>query len=127
MDAQDFRGIQEAYMNVYENLIYDEDIIFYLIDEGYAETPETANAIMVNMSEDWKNAIKKTVKGAGEVAGAAIGGVIGKKTSSKNPLARLANATSRTATKTISNSKAAKSAKRFVKYTALGAVGGALF
>jgi hypothetical protein len=36
MDAQDFRGIQEAYMNVYENLIYDEDIIFYLIDEGYA-------------------------------------------------------------------------------------------
>ena len=29
----------------------------YLLDEGYAETPEAANAIMVNMSEEWREDI----------------------------------------------------------------------
>jgi hypothetical protein len=34
------------------------DIIFsHLLDEGYAETPEAAEAIMVNMSADWRDAI----------------------------------------------------------------------
>jgi len=34
------------------------DIIFsHLLDEGYAETPEAAEAIMVNMSEDWRDDI----------------------------------------------------------------------
>ena len=34
------------------------DIIFsHLLDEGYAETPEAAEAIMVNMSEDWRDSI----------------------------------------------------------------------
>jgi hypothetical protein len=34
------------------------DIIFsHLLDEGYAETPEAAEAIMVNMSEDWRESI----------------------------------------------------------------------
>jgi len=28
-----------------------------LIDEGYAETPEAAEAIMVNMSEEWRQSI----------------------------------------------------------------------
>ena len=32
-------------------------ILSHLLDEGYAETPEAAEAIMVNMSEDWKNSI----------------------------------------------------------------------
>ena len=32
-------------------------ILSHLIDEGYAETPEAAEAIMVNMSEDWKQDI----------------------------------------------------------------------
>ena len=36
--------------------IYDI-ILSHLLDEGYAETPEAAEAIMVNMSEDWKNSI----------------------------------------------------------------------
>lgn len=31
----------------------NEYIMGYLIDEGYAETPEAAYAILVNMSEDW--------------------------------------------------------------------------
>ena len=32
-------------------------ILSHLLDEGYAETPEAAEAIMVNMSEDWKQDI----------------------------------------------------------------------
>ena len=118
MDAQDFRSLQEAYMEVVENQQLDEaqimkhqqlmkghkaisknklpkgsgkseiriaseirrqtnqspkklrksgalpenydlyDIILsYLLDEGYAETPEAAEAIMVNMSEEWRQSI----------------------------------------------------------------------
>ena len=38
------------------------DIIFsHLLDEGYAETPEAAEAIMVNMSEDWRESIVEEV------------------------------------------------------------------
>jgi hypothetical protein len=34
------------------------DIVMdYLLDEGYAETPEAAEAIMVNMSEEWRDDI----------------------------------------------------------------------
>jgi hypothetical protein len=36
--------------------IYDI-ILSHLLDEGYAETQEQAEVIMVNMSEDWKNSI----------------------------------------------------------------------
>ena len=36
--------------------IYDV-ILSHLLDEGYAETPEAAEAIMVNMSEEWRNSI----------------------------------------------------------------------
>jgi hypothetical protein len=35
----------------------DEYIMEYLIDEGYAETPEAAEKIMVNMSEEWRESI----------------------------------------------------------------------
>ena len=38
------------------------DIIFsHLLDEGYAKTPEAAKAIMVNMSEDWRESIVEEV------------------------------------------------------------------
>ena len=38
--------------------VYLYDIILsYLLDEGYAETPEAAEAIMVNMSEEWRDSI----------------------------------------------------------------------
>jgi hypothetical protein len=120
MDAQDFRSLQEAYMEVVENQQIDEIstelakrageermnrtfalmqkdwkegkkkpstefqksyrkqqdderryktklkkeeadlygiILSHLIDEGYAETPEAAEAIMVNMSEEWIGSI----------------------------------------------------------------------
>jgi len=36
--------------------IYDI-ILSHLLDEGYAETPEAAEAIMVNMSEEWREGI----------------------------------------------------------------------
>ena len=36
--------------------IYDI-ILSHLLDEGYAETPEAAEAIMVNMSEEWRDSI----------------------------------------------------------------------
>ena len=32
-------------------------ILSHLLDEGYAETPEAAEAIMVNMSEEWRDSI----------------------------------------------------------------------
>ena len=40
--------------------IYDI-ILSHLIDEGYAETPEAAEAIMVNMSEEWRNVIVEEI------------------------------------------------------------------
>ena len=36
--------------------IYDI-ILSHLLDEGYAETQEAAEAIMVNMSEEWRDSI----------------------------------------------------------------------
>ena len=36
--------------------VYDI-ILSHLLDEGYAETPEAAQSIMVNMSEDWREDI----------------------------------------------------------------------
>jgi hypothetical protein len=46
---------------------YDEQVDIYdfilshLLDEGYAETPEAAEAIMVNMSEEWKGSIVEEI------------------------------------------------------------------
>jgi len=39
-----------------ESNLYDI-ILSHLLDEGYAETPEAAKAIMVNMSEEWRQSI----------------------------------------------------------------------
>ena len=40
--------------------LYDV-ILEYLLDEGYAETPEAAERIMGNMSEDWRESIAENV------------------------------------------------------------------
>jgi len=40
--------------------VYDI-ILSHLLDEGYAETPEAAEAIMVNMSEEWRQSIVEEV------------------------------------------------------------------
>jgi hypothetical protein len=40
-----------------ESYDYYDIILSHLLDEGYAETPEAAEAIMVNMSEEWRDSI----------------------------------------------------------------------
>ena len=41
-------------------------ILSHLLDEGYAETQEQAEVIMVNMSEDWRESIVEEVLDEGE-------------------------------------------------------------
>ena len=45
--------------------LYDV-ILSHLLDEGYADTQEAAEAIMVNMSEDWRESIVEEVLEEGE-------------------------------------------------------------
>ena len=40
-------------------------ILSHLLDEGYAETPEAAEVIMVNMSEDWMQSIVESGENIG--------------------------------------------------------------
>jgi hypothetical protein len=51
-----------AELNKEEVDIYDI-ILSHLLDEGYAETPEAAKAIMVNMSEEWRKDIVEELTG----------------------------------------------------------------
>jgi hypothetical protein len=46
----DGQGIRDSYD-------YYDIILSHLLDEGYAETPEAAEVIMVNMSEEWRENI----------------------------------------------------------------------
>ncbi len=52
LKRQRIRGISASY----EPDLFDV-ILEYLITEGYADTEDSAFAIMANMSEDWKNSI----------------------------------------------------------------------
>ena len=54
LTRSDRQGITDSYD------IYDI-ILSHLLDEGYAETPEAAEAIMVNMSEEWRDSIVEEV------------------------------------------------------------------
>jgi hypothetical protein len=75
MNSQDVCNLQEAYLEVYEEKtkeyqdvskkvfntkeevdLYDI-ILSHLIDEGYANTNESALVIMTNMSEGWAQSI----------------------------------------------------------------------
>ena len=47
---------RKARLKKEETDLYDI-ILSHLLDEGYAETQEAAEAIMVNMSEDWRESI----------------------------------------------------------------------
>jgi hypothetical protein len=42
-------------------------ILSHLLDEGYAETPESAEVIMVNMSEEWRENIMEREYGPDEI------------------------------------------------------------
>jgi len=51
LERQIKRGVSAESFDLYDI------ILSHLLDEGYAETPEAAEAIMVNMSEDWIGSI----------------------------------------------------------------------
>jgi hypothetical protein len=55
------RSVEPASTNE-ETDLYDI-ILSHLLDEGYAETPEAAEAIMVNMSEGWRESICEELTG----------------------------------------------------------------
>ena len=55
LTRSDKQGIKDSYD------LYDI-ILSHLLDEGYAETPEQAEVIMVNMSEDWRESIMEAMK-----------------------------------------------------------------
>ena len=50
LTRSDKQGIRDSYD-------YYDIILSHLLDEGYAETPEAAKSIMVNMSEEWRQSI----------------------------------------------------------------------
>jgi len=50
LTRSDKQGIRDSYD-------YYDTILSHLLDEGYAETPEAAKNIMVNMSEEWRQSI----------------------------------------------------------------------
>ena len=50
LTRSDGQGIQDSYD-------YYDIILSHLLDEGFADTQEAAEAIMVNMSEDWRQSI----------------------------------------------------------------------
>jgi hypothetical protein len=53
-----YRQSKEAQSKLKKEQVDIYDIILsHLLDEGYAETPEAAEAIMVNMSEEWRDSI----------------------------------------------------------------------
>ena len=83
--------------------IYDI-ILSHLLDEGYAETPEAAEAIMVNMSEEWRESIVDEMLDEGW-----------KTKLLKKGLKKVG--------KEVRKSDAYKKAKRFAVSTALGAIG----
>jgi hypothetical protein len=56
-----------------ESDIYDI-ILSHLLDEGYADTQEQAQVIMVNMSEDWRESI---VEGIVDKVASTAGSVVG--------------------------------------------------
>ena len=58
-----FRDFSSAHKEEVD--LYDI-ILSHLLDEGYAETPEAAEAIMVNMSEEWIDSIVDEVITEGE-------------------------------------------------------------
>lgn len=82
-------------------------ILSHLLDEGYADTVESAEVIMENMSEEWKDTVKSAVKGGAYGTGYVAGKTVNVASS---------------AAKKFGKTSLGKRIKRFVNYTALGAL-----
>ena len=54
--SKGIKGFVKRLTRKEEVSVYDI-VLTHLLDEGYAETPEAAEAIMVNMSEEWRDSI----------------------------------------------------------------------
>ena len=68
-----WEGLYEEYILNEAYDLYDV-ILSHLIDEGYADTQEQAEAIMVNMSEDWRESICESILDTGAtIAGSVVG------------------------------------------------------
>ena len=64
LDIRELMNLKEAYLDVYdqdeilpESYDLHDIILSHLISEGYANTEESALAIMINMSEEWREDI----------------------------------------------------------------------
>jgi len=55
-EHEERRGVKKEEFDLYDI------ILSHLIDEGYASTEEAATAIMVNMSEDWRDSVVEAYK-----------------------------------------------------------------
>jgi hypothetical protein len=68
-DREKYSKYEKRVSDISKNLkkedydLYDI-ILSHLLDEGYADTQEAAEAIMVNMSEDWRESICEGLGGA---------------------------------------------------------------
>jgi hypothetical protein len=56
------RGMKKEAVDLYDI------ILSHLLDEGYADTQEAAEAIMVNMSEEWRESIVEEVEQLDEIS-----------------------------------------------------------
>ncbi len=110
MNSQDFRALQEAYLDVYGNnathgganasrrrrgmqvtdTSLDEEydlydiILSHLLDEGYADTEDSALVIMANMSEDWRDSICEELTGERLKRALEIGGPVANRIATAN-------------------------------------------
>jgi len=68
-DKFEFKGKKYTTESVIEQVDFYDIILSHLIDEGYADTEQAAEAIMVNMSEDWRESIvEATYRPSGSAA-----------------------------------------------------------
>jgi hypothetical protein len=65
--AANYAAYQRSSVNKEEVDIYDV-ILSHLIDEGYASTEEAATAIMVNMSEEWRDSVVEAIEQLDEIS-----------------------------------------------------------
>jgi hypothetical protein len=73
-----WEGLYEEYIQNEAYDIYDV-ILSHLINEGYADSYEAAEVIMVNMSEDWRESILEEVEQLDEISQGLANAVVGKR------------------------------------------------